>query len=188
MAKKINWMLPALAIGGIGAVALFVLPKILGEEEEDDYSHHNRQQQRRRRRRSHSGFENDDDGYGDLYRQRFMERPPVKRLPVVDVSDLIDRGGAERDENSYIITDKDFKLFDINRKDLPGYKNKYIHEPTFSKVIYGDKGDRPVIVPYYDGYSYATSISERQPELGRLTPGEQSLSNDRTNHLNLYAR
>lgn len=187
MAKKMNWVLPALAIGGIGVTAFFfrdaIWYAITGEQKPPDEF---RKRRWEGRRRHHSGGMK-NDGYGDLYRDVFEARPPVKRLPVVDVSDLIDRRSAENDELSYIITDKDFKLYDINRKDMPGYK-KYIKEPMFSKVVYGDKGDRPVIVPYYDGYSYATTMIEKQPELGRLTPGEQSLSNDRTNHLNLYAR
>ena len=179
-----SWMLPVLAIGGIGAAALILVPNLLGK---DDNGDDNGKRRKGRHHRRGDNTHDKNDGYGDLYRQRFMERPPVKRLPVVDVSDIIDRQSAENDELSYIITDKDFKLYDINRPDLPGYKPR-IKEPLLSKVIYGDKGDRPVIVPYYDGYSYATSVTERTPEFSKLTPGQQSLSNDNTNHINLYSK
>ena len=125
-------------------------------------------------------------GYGDLYKGVFQERPPVKKLPVVDLSDLIDARGIDDNDDAYIITDKDFRLFDINRPDLPGYRRR-IREPMLSKVIYGDKGDRPQVIPYYDGYSYYVGGNpDRQPELGRLTNEQQSNSNDRRNSLNLY--
>jgi hypothetical protein len=183
MAKKTDsWMLPVLGIAGLGAVALFVLPHLTGKNDGEDDESPERGGRTRNKSRHHK-----NDGYGDLYRDVFMERPPVKRLPVVDVSDLMDRRGLAEDDDAYIITDKDFKLFDINRKDLPGYQRR-IKKPTLDKVIYGDKGDRPVIVPYYDGYSYYTEQYDRQPELGRLRNESQSRINDRTNHLNLYSR
>ncbi len=179
-----DWMLPVLGIAGLGAVAIIALPSILGKEPDDSPKTFGRERNKSRHRKRYG-----NDGYGDLYRGVFEERPPVKRLPVVDVSDLIDRRGlAEEDDDAYIITDKDFKLFDINRKDLPGYKRR-ITEPILNKVVYGDKGDRPVIVPYYDGYSYYTSPNvEKEPELGRLNNEQQSNINDRTNSINLYAR
>jgi hypothetical protein len=186
MAKKMDWMLPVLGIAGLGAVAIIALPSLLGGKEPDDSP-------RTFGRKRHHGIKKGgipDGSYGDLYRDVFEARPPVKRLPVVDVSDLIDRRGLADDDDAYIITDKDFKLFDINRRDLPGYKRR-IKEPIMSKVVYGDKGDRPVIVPYYDGYSYYTSnkyVVDKEPELGRLNNENQSRSNDRSNSINLYAR
>lgn len=179
MASGNDLLLTLTTVGGLGIAAFLLLPPILkkinGEQEEEE--------------------ETIDETVTDAMEEpetgRITRRVIYRKKPtsVVNLNELIDRNFGEK---QYLITDKDFDYLDINKKERRTL-NKYhkLIVPQDDRIIYGDRGDRPLVIPqYYSQGYYVNSITPSglvpNTEFTRLPNENQTNLNTRKNTISLY--
>lgn len=176
-----DFLIGATVLGVVGVGALLFAPNILkaleGRPEDEDF-----------------GI---DEEYSEELQEDFdrglerelarMRGPP---FPVVDINDLIDRIGE--DDDAFIVTDRDLKKAGLSKKERRRlYDYNKIKDRNLERVIYGDRGDRPLIIPFFNAASnYVNTITPtglvRTSEFSRLPGEDQSNLNTWSNTLNLY--
>lgn len=180
MAGANDLLLTLTAVGGLGLAAFILLPpmmrRINGEDEDTI---------------SEEIDETMADAMEDNENGRTTRRVMYRRRPtsVVNLNELIDRNFGDK---QYLITDKDFDYLDINKKEKRTL-DKYHKLITAgdNRIIYGDRGDRPLVIPqYYGGSYYVNSITPGglvpSTEFTRLPNENQTNLNTRRNTISLY--
>lgn len=160
-----SWLMPTLLVGGLAIGGIFFLPTIIRAMKESN---------------------------GDVQEvpspEEILIPAPRYKLPLVDLSDLVNDIGAEDD--AYIITDDDFDKLDIGKKDKRFLnRRRKIRDARLERVLYGDNPDRPYIIPTFSGFVNSVNPygQGQAKELVRLASSESmSRSNTQKNTLNLY--
>lgn len=177
MAGANDLLLTLTAVGGLGIAAFILLPPILKNIRDEDSI-------------SEEIDETMADSMEDSENGRTTRRIMYRKRPtsVVNLNELIDRNFGEK---QYLITDKDFDYLDINKKERKTL-DKYHKLITAgdNRIIYGDRGDRPLVIPQYYGSYYVNSITPSglvpSTEFTRLPNENQTNLNTRRNTISLY--
>ena len=182
-----DWLIGATVLGVVGVGALLFAPDIMRvfgarpEDEDEDIEYSQELQ------------DDFDEGLQkELARIRGQPMPGMRGppYPVIDINDLIDRIGEEDD--AFIVTDRDLKKAGLSKKERERlYDYNKIKDRNLERVIYGDRGTRPLIIPFYNAASnYVNTITPtglvRTSEFSRLPGENQSNLNTWSNTINLY--